>query len=268
MFENALQTFESGVDVPLKISRMFKRIMSGRDVFVSYPKSGRTWMKYVLRLSGADMRFVHAGSGHSLPEVGEDFAGVNRSILSRKNVFMYRNPLDTAVSMYFETHFRSLHPSSEGYAEKFNKLQGLNRIPPEKIEDFVLDSIWGIERVCKFNRGWLNFIESADNIQFHIISYEAAKLYPELEIKKLLAFLNVSVKNIDEIVQKTQFDEMKKLESSLSEPIGKLRLGMQVPGEPESMKVRRGKIGGYRDYLSDQVIKKCAQIALSYDFKV
>jgi hypothetical protein len=35
----------------------------------------------------------------------------------------------------------------------------------------------------------------------------------ELEIEKLLIFLNSSVKNIDEIVQKAQFDEMKKLGS-------------------------------------------------------
>jgi hypothetical protein len=243
-------------------------MMFGKDVFVSYPKSGRTWMRYVLRLSGVDMRYEHAGSGQGLPEIGEDFAGVDQNILARRNVFMHRNPLDTAVSMYFETHFRQLHPSSNGYTEKFKKLQNFNRIPPEKIEDFVLDSIWGIERVCKFNRGWLNFIKSADKIQFHIISYETAKSNLELEIEKLLIFLNSSVKNIDEIVQKAQFDEMKKLESSLSEPVGKLRLGMQVPGEPESMKVRKGKIGGYRDYLSDHIIKQCAQIASSYDFKV
>ncbi len=181
---------------------------------------------------------------------------------------MHRNPLDTAVSMYFETHFRQLHPSSKGYTEKLKKMQNLDRIPPEKIEDFVLDSIWGIERVCKFNRGWLSFIQSADKIKFHIISYETAKSNSKLEIEKFLGFLNSKVKNIDEIVQKTQFDEMKKLESSLSEPVGRLRLGMQVPGEPESMKVRKGKIGGYRDYLSDHVIKQCADIASSYDFNV
>jgi len=255
-------------DLPLKISSVFKRVMFGKDVFVSYPKSGRTWMRYVLRLSGVDMRYVHAGSGHGLPEIGEDFNGVNQSILSWKNVFMHRNPLDTAVSMYFETHFRSLHSSSERYSEKFNKLQNLNRLPPEQIEDFVLDSVWGIERVCKFNRDWLNFVQSTDRYRFHVISYEAANLHPEIEINNLLAFLGSRVKNIDEIVQKTKFDEMKKLESALSEPVGKLRLGMQVPGEPESMKVRKGKIGGYRDYLSDHIIEQCAKIASSYDFKV
>jgi hypothetical protein len=61
---------------------------------------------------------------------------------------------------------------------------------------------------------------------------------------------------------------MKKLESKLSEPDGKLRLGIQVPGEPESMKVRKGKVGGYKDYLKPDIIKACDQIAASFGFQI
>ncbi len=255
-------------DGNLKFKFLLSNLFLGKSAFVSYPKSGRTWMRYVLRLADIDVRFNHAGSGHSLKEIGEDFLGVDKHVLARKNVFMYRNPLDTAVSMYFETSLRSLHPSSEGFAEKIKKLNLLDRTPPANIQDFVLDPVWGVERVCKFNRGWLDFFHTMNDKHFHVLMYESARSDPEREIKRLLDFFNASSKNLAEIVRKTQFEEMQKLESSLAEPVATLRLGMQVPGEPESMKVRKGKVGGYMDYLSPEAIDECRRIALSYGFGV
>jgi len=252
----------------LKIKRLISNMLFGKNVFVSYPKSGRTWMRYVLQLANVDVRLTHAGSGHGLKEIGEDFTGVDQRILGRRNVFMHRNPLDTAVSMHFETLYRSLHPSAENYSQKFNKLQILNRLPTENIEDFVLDGIWGIKRVCKFNKEWLDFIKKTTGKDFHVMSYETVKLNPDQEIERLLYFFGASTINIADIVKKTQFEEMKKLELSLSGPVTKIRLGMQVQGEPESMKVRRGKIGGYREYLSPKIIEECKIIAASYGFEI
>ena len=100
------------------------------------------------------------------------------------------------------------------------------------------------------------------------MSYETVKLNPDQEIERLLYFFGASTINIADIVKKTQFEEMKKLELSLSGPVTKIRLGMQVQGEPESMKVRRGKIGGYREYLSPKIIEECKIIAASYGFEI
>jgi hypothetical protein len=68
-------------------------------VFVSYPKSGRTWIRYIFHLVGRQVRFTHAGQGTSNPsEIGTKFKRVRGSVLQDKNMFMYRNALDTAVS--------------------------------------------------------------------------------------------------------------------------------------------------------------------------
>jgi hypothetical protein len=37
--------------------------------------------------------------------------------------------------------------------------------------------------------------------------------------------------------------------------------------DPESRKVRRGRVGGYRDYLSDATVERCREIASRYGFE-
>ena len=82
-----------------------KNWILNRTVFVSYPKSGRTWIRYIFALVNLDVEFTHAGFGtREIKQIGTEFNGVKKSVLGRRNIFMYRNPLDTAVSLYFQIH--------------------------------------------------------------------------------------------------------------------------------------------------------------------
>ena len=58
--------------------------------FISFPKSGRTWMRYVFHLVGCPVTFTHAGHGTSQREMGEPFSGVDTSELRSKNIFLHR----------------------------------------------------------------------------------------------------------------------------------------------------------------------------------
>jgi hypothetical protein len=57
-------------------------------VFVSYPKSGRTWLRYVLDLVGCKVKFTHAGHGTAnVREIGEPFVAPMIADLGHKNIF-------------------------------------------------------------------------------------------------------------------------------------------------------------------------------------
>jgi alcohol sulfotransferase len=86
------------------------------------------------------------------------------------------------------------------------------------------------------------------------VRYEDLRAEPEVHLERVLEFLGAapSAAEIAEAVAFASFDNMKQLEESAAFGSGDRRI---VPGEasnPDSFKVRRGKVGGYRDYLSDE----------------
>ncbi|MGR9046775.1 MAG: hypothetical protein ACU83N_15935, partial [Gammaproteobacteria bacterium] len=144
-------------------------------VFVSYPKSGRTWMRYIFHLLNVEIDFTHAGYGSKRAKLLKQnpFIGLDLKRLGDKNIFMHRNPLDTAVSHYFQIHKHELH----GFKKKLktdyiiSALSG--KLPPKDIEKYVLHPAFGIENVCKFNRAWLDYFKTLpDGL---VLSYEDAQ---------------------------------------------------------------------------------------------
>lgn len=218
-----------------------------------------------MNLLGGKVAFTHAGHGTSkLNEIGEPFSGIKRSVLGEKNIFMYRNPLDTAVSMYFQIHKKDFQINSRKFLKKYFKLAIRRRLPPKDINKFVLHPIWGVENICKFNRAWHDLIaESKDGL---ILSYEDARNDPSSAIQRLIDFTGAKSMNPTEIAEKSSFDSMKKLEMQGGSK--ELRLHGLRNSDQESMKVRRGVIGGYRDYLSEETILEARKVAHLYNFEV
>src|SRR5258705_10176687 len=76
--------------------------------FVSYPKSGRTWIRYVLSLLGVadQIRFHHDTfefNNPAKPAPNLDFEERFQRYRSvEKIVYLYRDPRDVMVSLYFQ----------------------------------------------------------------------------------------------------------------------------------------------------------------------
>ena len=253
---------------------MNDQIKSKAEVsFISYPKSGRTWMNYAIHLMRDSpgnqpplVKFTHAGHGGGRREMGKPFAGVDKQYLRAKNIFMYRNALDTAVSMYFQIHKKNFRKWGQQYLRKYLTLKLLRTLPPKDIQKFVLDPDWGIETICRFNRAWLDTFDSLEDRL--IISYEEAKNDPATVLKSLADYLEITpVIPLSEVVEKSTFDSMKKME--LSNPdTSVIRLHGNKNNDQEAMKVRRGVVKGYTKYLDDDTIKAAQAIADKYGFKV
>lgn len=248
----------------MPISSILNRLR-GRAVFVSYPKSGRTWMRYVFALAGAKVKFTHAGHGTgNLREIGEAFAGVQAGLLAKRNFFMYRNPLDTAVSLYFQVHRKDLAPDAAEHTARRDKLRRAGLMPPEDMAAFVLHPVWGVENICRFNRAWLDHVSGRSDTL--VLSYEDARAEPQRMIGAVLEHAGARGYDLDAIVAASSFDAMKR--SQGTRDAAGLGLHGEREGDAESAKVRRGVVRGYGDYLDAGTVAEARGIAEPFGFKV
>ena len=235
-------------------------------VVISYPKSGRTWVRFIFRLAGVQMLFDHAGAdtgghyaGRPIRRLEFDAARFGKA----KVVLLHRDPLDTVVSNYMQMHKREL-PSRSAWQRFAMHCNG--RYPPESIDDFAVSSRYGVEKICRFNIGWARQLARwPDGIA---LSYERLSADTEGGIARLLEFLcpdRLCGLDVAELVRNSSFSEMKKVEAAGGET--GLALTPEDPNDPDSFKVRRGMVGGYADYLRPETIEKAGAIMnrLSYD---
>lgn len=232
--------------------------------FVSHPKAGRTWLRYVFHLLELEVHFTHAGSGTTSRYLGRPFAGVDRGeIRGARVVFMHRNPIDTAVSFYFQVQRKDLPYRSFRWFKRWLPYTLAHRMPPHRIDDFVLHPGLGVPKICAFDRAWMDALQEDPNAL--VLTYEEAREHTVDTFTRLFAFLGVDVPDVAKIVHESSFDRMKSLESSGR--FQHLMLSEGKTGDPESRKVRRGKIQGYRDYLSPGTIEACQRIAREHGFE-
>ena len=96
---------------------------------------------------------------------------------------------------------------------------------------------------------WLNEFCERDN--FTLVRYESLRASPAAHFRDLLAVLGETAPEMSifqAALDFSQFENMKKMEAA-----GAFDSKILQPGDvrdPESFKVRRGKVGGYREYLS------------------
>ena len=210
---------------------------------VSFPKSGRTWLRFMLDQLGLSPRFTHENADRraSLEYIRENI----RLSPYKRVIFLHRNPLDTVVSFYNHTAFVKDWP----YAP--DELPG-------SLSEFLRHPRMGIRYILEFNKAWL---ESADRFdEFLPVQYEELRANPVAGLRRIVDFcrvVKVSDRDIEKAVEAGEFGRMRRLEES-----GKL--AKRYPGtfakagsDPRGRKVRAGKVGNYREALSQQDIDYC-----------
>lgn len=223
------------------------------DIYVvSFPKSGRTWLRTILgtvlqlrfgtdavdpssihHMWKLDSRvprftFTHDVNAHltASGEVrwnGDVYGG-------KKTILLVRDPRDTIVSLYFEM------------TKRVHAFDGT-------ISTFIRQDIGGIASLVAFLNDWHR---NRGRLQrSHLVCYEDIHASPVRTIAAVLEFAGiggVTDETIERAVELCSFDAMRRMELSGSVPHVRLRPGDIA--DPESYKVRRGKVGGYADTLS------------------
>ncbi len=208
------------------------------DAVISFPKSGRTWLRVMLDQYGVPLEWTHAGSGHA---DARPISRLNIAIERKYHriLFLYRDPRDTAVSGYFQKLYRR-----DGYSGT--------------ISDFLRDPCHGIEKIIRYNQMWLEFAASRPHMM--VERYENLRANPETALGIIIAFFGAEVdpEKIHAVVQDNTFDRMQKKEKlgEFASVYGKI-LSPADPAQPDSFKVRKGIVGGYVDELSDDDVAYC-----------
>jgi hypothetical protein len=244
-----------------------RRVLGADILVLSRAKSGRTWLRAMLsRLyqkrfdlvenqlleydnfarQHQDIPVVSMTHGHYLDHLARH-ARHGQRLKSMPVVFLLRDPRDVAVSEYFQSTRRA----SAYKRELYNVDQSASMF------DFVMQSPLGLPAICDYLNHWHR--ELADWQRVYRLYYESLRAEPEKEMARLLAFLDqdFSAGEIRDAVEFASFEALKRKERD--NYFRNTRLQAKDVEDPDSYKVRRGKVGGYRDYFSADEIERIDQ---------
>jgi hypothetical protein len=235
----------------------FRKLRLADAVVVSFGKSGRTWLRVLLSRvfqlqHGLDERAIlgfdnlHYRTG-AAPKILfthdnylKDYTGRRDSkadFYGKRVVFLARDPRDVAVSQYFQWKYRM----------KPNKKE-INAYPAGDLSafEFVMSEA-GLPKVIEFMNLWAR--EAPRIKDFMVVRYEDLRARPEETLRALLDFLGApaSEAQIADAVEFASYDNMKRMEQQRVFWLSGGRLVPKDRSNPNSYKVRRGKVAGYRD---------------------
>jgi hypothetical protein len=223
------------------------------DVFVvSYPKCGRTWLRVMVGKTlceqfGLDdaklfktvdlcrsakilpTKFVHDGTGGVAGIKWYEQERDRSRFQDKKVALLVRDPRDVVVSSYFQVTKRM-------------------RAHAGSIREFVRDECFGIRSIVTMYEIWQENRHVPRD--FLLLRYEEMHRDPGGCLRSLLRFMGLEHPDeaaLAEAVRYGAFENMRRLE--LSGTFSR-KLSPPDPGDEESFKVRRGRVGGYVDYLS------------------
>ena len=234
-------------------------VFHSADAFVvSIQKSGRTWVRVFMAAYFAErgkafpypaapaLVYTHDEWEHETKgNISERLRGkwlIPRADAGRKPILLVaRDPRDMMVSLFF--HLRKRARTYGG------DLPTLLRHP-----------VYGVRRVVAIMNRWL--AEWSRPGHAHLLRYEDAAADPAGTFAAALRFLQPGVEPdlaaLDRAVEIASFENMRRLEAGDARATGAaLVAGLRQEAlrptdadDPDSYKVRRGKVGGYVDYLA------------------
>jgi len=245
------------------VPTLVRRVVEGRvvqstaDVYVlSYPKAGRTWLRALIgkalvdhyrlperRLLDTDVltgaaglpvaAFDHDQSALATGLRWQDMPAARTAYRGMRVLLMGRDVRDNLVSAYFQA------------TRRINVYSG-------PISEFIRHDAYGVEKILAFYRIWAanRHIPAA----FEFLTYEDLHQDTAGTLGRVLAFLGADVPGatIAAAVDYCRFENMRKAEIEDRYRTDALRPART--GDPETFKVRAGKVGNYAQYLSAEDI--------------
>jgi hypothetical protein len=244
------------------------RIVTEHIDFVGYPKTGNTWIRFMLgrylqllhgfselpliehiefedpafaAYRGPRMQFTHWPLTWETQTAADlDRSSVIDPFVRSGIVLLTRYPLDALVSNYLQC----LH------------IVGLPEAKRD-IATFVTDPVFGIDKFLKFHELWSQ--HRFDVKTFLLVRYEDTKQDPARALEHIIGFIGLPVERwaVDSAVEYASFANMKELETSGAVPryrsSGYEIFASGSRDNPEAFHVRKGMVAGYRDYIAPEL---------------
>ena len=236
-------------------------------IFASYGKSGRTWVRVMISryyqlvyqlpdniLMGFD-NFTRLNK--DVPKIFfthdnylRGFTGnVNskKDFYRKKTVLLVRHPIDVAVSQFFQWKYR-MRPEKKA----------MNKYPLHEADisvyDFVKDENQGLSHIIEFLNNWASELPKIQHLL--VVRYEDLRSDPEQEMAKIVTFLGLDA-DADYLRDTAEFASVENLRKKEQDNYF-WRSGSRVQAkdvnDPNTFKVRKAKVGGYRDYFDDDQV--------------
>jgi Sulfotransferase domain len=260
--------------LPEERRRQLERWLRGREecwtlkhtdtAIVSCGKSGRTWLRVMLS-HFFHMRYDLPGTAligfdnfhyrnHDIPRIFfthdsyiHFYTGNFNSksdYRKVKTLLFVRHPADVAVSQFFQWKHRIIP-----------RKKWLNEYPLHNstinIFDFVMDKYAGLPYVVQFLNGWNK--ERSIRADLEAIRYEDMRRDAKGQLERLIRWLGYEPTplEIDQCVDFGSFENMKKMEKEGVFWLAGRAMKQKGGDSEENQKVRRGIVGGWRDYFDD-----------------
>jgi hypothetical protein len=235
-------------------------LSGGTAIIVSVPKSGRTWLRaficaYFCKRFGVEFTlrleryrdpgiprlifshdlFEHRTKGDLWDRLRGKYLVPRRELRRAKIILLARDPRDCFVSLYLQITKRDPNAPVE--------------LRQKSVSEMLRDKRFGVRAIISTMNDWIDEFSRRDN--FILMRYEALRASPAEHFRDLLALLGESAPDpaiFQKALEFSGFENMQKLEAA-----GAFDSKILRPGDvrdPESFKVRRGKVGGYREYIS------------------
>lgn len=246
-----------------QFKRNVKRLTKLRDadvVVVSYPKSGRTWLAVMIshvyhqKYEITENKIIRFDNFHRVnPEIPRIFFTHNSQRFRpnaplasvddyriKKLLLLVRDPRDVLVSSYFHFTKRYLPKNAAGVPHA--RYDG-----PDGLFAYVVDQL---PRVLDFLNDWSRNLGSIEKAL--LVRYEDLREDPIAQLTRVMSFIGgeFSSELIENAVSFGSFENLRERESRRF--FESSRLQPRDDRDASSFKVRRGKVGGYRDYLTDE----------------
>ena len=245
-------------------------------VIVSYGKAGRTWLRVMLsgfyqNLYGLPARSLLGFDNFHrrdprIPRIFfthdnyiGDYTGHRDSkcdFYDKRVVLLVRSPQDTAVSQYFQWKHR-MRPGKK----QLNDYPEHGQDVP--IFDFVMRPGAGLPKIVDFMNAWATEVPRLP--AFLLVRYEDMRRDPAGQLERVVRFLG-GAQDADALRAAVEYASVENMRSMEQRKVFWLSGGRMTPRDkanPDSYKVRRAKVGGYRDYFDDEQVARIDDLVRS-----
>lgn len=247
------------------LTRLRRRANHSDVLFISFPKSGRTWFRtlwaaYWCEAAGKefDLRIESGVPGMPRMDATHDRwthlleTSAFKRLLGhglippgaarhKPKALLVRDPRDVVVSLFF-------HMKKRGQVNR--------RWKPDTLQDLVRNPDFGFAAICRLMNSW--YQEWGGSDRFKLFRYEDARAEPVRVLREWLQFYGVQ--NVDEealahAVAFSDFNAAREREAASAANDNLISARNVADGD--SFKARRGKVGGFADYLDAEDIAFC-----------